>query len=286
MFAGARGRVALAAVPRLRSCAVQPKVDGALGIISTDGIGQVCSMVTRGGESFPRATVETFARVRWMPRSIVVAEVEAFTEAAIRIVATRGYPLAHLFDAYQIDGRSVAGEEYGARRDLMMRAQAWLQDADNDKPWTTDQHERAHDLRSGKFKAKVPTGWRRMPVVEQRPAAQAESAWADWVDAGEAEGLVVVALQARLGARNAKRKIKEASTVDGVVVAIDQTYCRVQWAGGWFIACRTGRAFAGLKVGDVVEAKHEGFTERGSEPKFPRLTRLRPDLQRRAVCGG
>lgn len=46
--------------------------------------------------------------------------------------------------------------------DALMRAESELVHASTDTPWTDDEDGNAHDLKSGRFKAKVPLGWRRM----------------------------------------------------------------------------------------------------------------------------
>lgn len=292
LYAGATGRLTLAQAAQLgRGFVVQPKFDGSLCTALTDHRGRVYQLLTRQGHPFPGAIAADFAGVTWMPNSAVIGELEAWTEAGNRIAARRGYRLLHLFDALRVAGEDFSSRTYAERRDALLRAESVLVNEDIDKPWTPDAAGCAHDMRTGHYKRAVPLSWRRMPVTPQLPAQAAERAWADWVAPGEeaVEGLVVVATGARMGARSSKRKVKEATTIDAVVVQVGLRDLVVQWAGGTFAV---GRGRHEVQVGAVVEIRHEGFYERGGKvagksygaaptPRFARLVvvRTRPDLQ-------
>jgi hypothetical protein len=278
LYAGAVGRATLAqAAAAGRGFVCQPKVDGSLCTALTDSRGRVYQLLTRGGLPFPPAIAADFRGVTWAPDSAVVGELEAWSEASNRVAARRGYRCLHLFDCLRVAGADVSSLPYSQRRDWLMRAESWLVNEDLDKPWTTDRAGLAHDLGTGRYTRPVPLSWRRLPVVPQAPSSSAERSWAAWVDAGEAvEGLVVVALTGKLGARGSKRKVKATETIDAVVVHPGERVCQVRWAGGRFTVTTGGQP---LKPGDVVEVRHESFYERTGQPRHARVVRRRPDLE-------
>lgn len=274
LYAGAKSRLTLERAAALtRRHVLQPKLDGSYGVISTDRQGAITSIVTRSGKVLGPELMAHFRGIRWAPASTVIGEVEVWTEAAERHSQRRGYRRIWLFDALRVDGEQLGSEPYSTRRDRLMWAESVLVNMGCDRPWKTDATDRAHDA-AGRFCRKVPGGWRRMPVVPQRPAHQLEQAWSEWVDAGEEpiEGLVVVATDAPIGRRNAKRKIKPSLTLDCTVVESEGKLSRVTWAGGDFFVQRE------LDVGDVIEVVCDGLTEKAGRPKFPRVLRRRPDL--------
>jgi len=285
LYAGAVGRATLAlAAAAGRGFALVPKLDGCYCVATTDSRGRLVHLVSRNGRAFPSSVAGELAGVTWAPDSIVIAELEVWTEAANRTAACRGWRALHLFDALRVAGRDVSSEPYHARRDALLRAESELVNEDLDRPWTADEHGLSHDPSSGRFVRPVPMRWRRMRVVPQLPAAQAELAWAEWVEqdlaGGPAEGLVLVALESRLGGRGAKRKVKATRSIDAVVVSVGQGAARVTWAGHTFVVSAVG---AQLELGQVVEIQHDGWLERSVQPRCARIVRARPDLERRSA---
>lgn len=278
LYAGAAGRIArrdLAAAPA--NVVVQPKLDGIYGLVSFDRAGRLSSIVTRAGEVLGPALLAEFRGVRWCPSSTIVAEVELWTEASARAAAARGYRMLHVLDAHRIDGRDLTRERYRARRDALMRAESALINADEDKPWTEDAQGDAHDAR-GRYQRAVPLGWRRVRVVPQLPATRAELAWSEWVErgaAGPCEGLVAVDLEASLG--KGKRKCKEATTLDVVVVQVDARALVCWWAAAQRRITVARPRSLDVAVGAMIELAHEGFHDSG-EPRFCRVMRARRDL--------
>lgn len=246
--------------------AAQPKLDGGYVHVVTDDAGRVSAVVSRRGEVLSER-VHGLSDVRWLPNCIVVGELEAWTEAAQRQVARSGFSRVHLFDALRIGGIDTSSQPYGARRDALMRAESAVVNCD------LDQHPGRDDL--GRFAEKVPGSWRRMPVVPQLPASSWESAWSDWVERDElVEGLVFVRLDARLGARGAKRKLKRAESIDALV--IDQDAKRLVLSCGALTFTVGKVRSVDAATGCVVEVACEGYYESGL-PRFPRLVRVRAD---------
>jgi hypothetical protein len=283
LYAGAVGRATLAqAAAAGRSYVLAPKYDGIYCTATTDARGRVAHLFTRTGLPVPSEIARELVGVVWAPNSVLVGELECWTEAANRMAARRGYRCLHLFDAIRVAGADVSSLPYSGRRDALLRAESALACEDLDKPWLVDAQGDAHDPASGHYTRRVPRSWRRMPVVPQLPASHAEQAWADWVErdggaGGPAEGLVVVAVDARIGARSSKRKVKRATSIDCVVAHAGKRVASLSWAGGTF-TCPAGGLE--LRVGQKVECTHESFYERSGQPRFPRISRMRPDLVR------
>ena len=104
--------------------------------------------------------------------------------------------------------------------------------------------------------------------------ARAGELW-DRAVAGELEGTVIVALDAPIGRRGAKRKVKPVDFLYCVVVEVDKggAGLRIRGTEDWFsVGTPTG-----LTVGDLVEVAHEGWYSTGW-PRFPRIVRKRADL--------
>jgi hypothetical protein len=205
----------------------------------------------------------------------VVGELEAWTEAAIRSAATRGYPVLHLFDAHRIGGRDVTSLAYHERRDALRRAEAQLELA---RTWTVDDHGAAHDA-GGRYTRAVPVDYRRLPIVPQWPAISAATAWGDWVELGGAEGLVVVALDAPIGRRGSKKRCKPLQTIDATVLACDGRAASLLWAGNLFVVSARGTVGKQIRPGVVVEVACNGWHEAGCTPKHARIVRVRDDLR-------
>lgn len=120
-------------------------------------------------------------------------------------------------------------------------------------------------------------------VVPQFAAHRAEHAWGEWVDrdgaGGPAEGLVLVALDAPLERRGAKRKVRLTTTLDVVVLDAGKGAIRVAWRGYSFAISAVGRR---LSVGDVAEIECTGWNEKSVQPRNARVVRVREDLRRAA----
>lgn len=283
-YAGAAGRVTLAAARELGSrWVVQPKRDGVYARVCLSSAGRIAHVLSRTDRQLPRAVTAGLlgAFVGW-PHAELVGELEAYTERGNGAAAARGHRLLHLFDCVHDGRRSLRGESYRARRDTLWRMQSEVVNRGLQLPWARDRRGVAHD-REGRFCAALPTDWRLAPIVPQLPAAQAERAWADWVEAEGGEGLVLVHLEAPLGRRGAKKKCKPTESLDcrvlavgARVLAVEVVRSQPQHGGRQFFvaAAARGDRFVG---GELVEIACEGWY-RSAQPRFPRLVRGRPDL--------
>jgi hypothetical protein len=277
-YAGAAGRLPLERAAELgRSWVLQPKVDGCYARAHLDRRGRIERVLSRAGAEFGRDLVGHLlgAFVGW-PDSVLVGELEAHTEAGNRAAAARGWRALHLFDCIRAGGRYLGREPYRTRRDTLWRMQSEVVNLGCELPWYEDDHG-ARDRASGRWCRAVPTDWRLTPIVAQRPAARARQAWREWGPDAGAEGLVAVNLEAELGARGAKRKVKRTDTLDAVVVATGQGALTVEWAGRIVTVAAGAAGDARIRLGEVVELACEGFYD-SSLPRFARLVRRRTDL--------
>jgi hypothetical protein len=275
-YAGATGRLELGAAAALGArFVVQPKHDGCYARVHLDAQGRVERLFSRAGREFPRELVGDLLGQRiGAGGTQLVGELEVWTERANRIAATRGHRALHLFDAIRVGDRYLAGEPYRVRRDLLWRCQT--EAVGGEQSWVEGDRGAGRDRASGRYTRAVAEGWRIAPVTEQRTAAQADAAWADWVAGGDAEGLVVVDLEAPLG--RGKRKVKALETLDCRVVRAGDMTLSVEHGGQVFVVSARSSSDRAIAVGDLVEVAHEGWFERGATPKFARLVRARPDL--------
>jgi hypothetical protein len=275
-YAGAAGVLRLEQLAALdaRRFAVQPKIDGVYVRLHLDAGGRIARGYSSTGELFDLG--DLVGVLAGEPHAQLVGELEAHTEAGIRAALIRGYACAHLHDVIHDGRRYIARAPYRARRDALQRMVVAVElAAGDDRPWVADDQGAAHDPRTGRYQPAIPRAWRRVPVIPQLPLAAASQLWGRAV-AGELEGMVVVALDAPLGARAAKRKIKPTDTLDAVAVAVDAAAVVCRWAGGTFTV---GRGCHQVAAGDVVEVRHQGYYEAGAVPRFARLERVRADLR-------
>lgn len=283
-YAGATARLAPdrgLALPPDR-WAWQPKLDGVYARATTDASGRIVELRHRSGELVAPADCDGLAGLATgLPNATLHGELEAGTECGRRSAALRGYPVLHLFDVSYCAGRSLARRSYLERYQALHRWQADVEELGHVSRgdwWDVDGTGRAHDPATGRFVRAVPRDLRRLPIVElARGDGAGRRLWAQHVDRDGGEGLVAVRLDAQLGARDSKRKIKATDTLDCVVVEVRGRVARVAYAGRTF-ALRV--ASARVAVGEVVEVAHDGWYEASPTPRFARLVRSRPDLAR------
>lgn len=277
-YAGAVGRTTLERARQLgASWVLQPKVDGVYARVHLDSRGRISAVYSRTGAAFSRELVgELLGAFVGAPHAELVGELEAHTEAGNRAAATRGHRVIHLHDCIRDGQRYLAREPYRVRRDALWRMQS---EAECYGPARyEDEDHGVRDRATGRFARGVlgEAGWRRTPIVGQRPAAQVELAWAEWVELVGGEGLVVVNLDAPLGARGSKLKLKQTEEREAVVVSADRRACTLSWAGRRFVVGQYRRD--PVRPGEVVSFRHDGFYEKTWEPRFARIVRRRPDL--------
>lgn len=275
-YAGATGKLRLERVAKLGPrYVVQAKSDGSYARVHLDGQGRIARLFSRAAREFPRELVADLVGQRvGSPHAELVGELEVWTERANRIAAGRGHRMLHLFDAIRVDGRYLASEPYRARRDALLRCRDAAAGAE---PKLMPGHGgRARSRAKGYIVRNVAEGAAIAPVLEQRTAGAADAAWADWVTGGEAEGLVVVDLEAPLG--KGKRKVKATETIDCRVVRAGDQLLQLEYGGHLFIVSARAEADRQIAAGDVVEVAVDGWYEAAMTPKFARLVRRRPDL--------
>jgi hypothetical protein len=277
-YAGAGARL-----PPERGLALDPrrwgwevKVDGCYIRATTDGAGRITHAVMRSGAV---AGGDLVGVPTGLPDAVVHGELEAHTEAGRRAAAARGWAALHLFDVTRVRGRWLGREPYADRyaRLHWYQARAELEPGGREDWWRIDGRGAAHDG-AGRFCRPVPRDLRRCPVVPLvRTRAGGEQLWREHVELGGGEGLVAVRLDAPLGARGAKRKVKATDTLDCRVLEVGAGVARLAWGGGAFWCSARGR-WAALRHGAVVEVDHDGYFEAGCTPRFPRIRRERSDL--------
>lgn len=275
-YAGAVGRLSLRDLERLdrRRFAVQPKIDGQYVRVTLDDRGRIRHLISRTGRVLAAGDLAG-AFIGW-PRSEVVGELESHTEAGTRWADSRGWRAVHLFDAIRAGGEYLGRRPYSERYAALHRMRAEVEQLVRDRPWIDDARGDAHDLRSGRYCRRVPKGWRRAPIVPKHSLSDVDELWHD-VERGELEGLVVCALDAPIGARRAKRKVKPTDTIDATVIDADARSAVLEFGGQIFAV---GRGRHDLRSGQRVEVAHDGWYERDATPRFARIVRVRHDLGR------
>ena len=272
IYTGARHRLApsrLASLPA--HVAVQVKHDGCYAEVTTDAAGLVCSVRSRAGRELDEGR-ELIGYRAAPPRSVLVGELEASTEAGVAAARARGYRALHLFDCLSVRGCSIADRPYLARWQ-------WLHEMRDDLLTYADDRGRVHAPDGSGLFATHPS--RLMPIVPLvRGRDDARALW-DRVLSEGGEGLVAVDLRAPAG--KGKRKVKLTDTAECRVLGVSSGLLRLScpltspagWRGASFLV---GSVLADrLAVGAIVEVAHDGCY-RGGLPRFPRVVRVRTDL--------
>lgn len=255
----------------------QPKLDGVYARVSLDRRGRIANVLARSGAPL-REAADLIGILAGAPDSVLCGELEAHTEAGNRAATSRGWRALHVFDVARWDGRDVSAISYAARHELLAQGHAAIVDAGARNPWVVDDQGDAHDTRTGRYTRAVPRDVRRLPVVPiARGTSSARALWREHVELGGGEGLVAVRLDARLGARGAKRKLKATDTLDCRVLTCSGGAAQLEYGGQRFVVSARGR-WSSLAPGDVVEVAADGWYERGATPRFARIIRLRSDL--------
>lgn len=274
-YAGARGRLTIDRALELgRGWAWQPKVDGCYIRATTDRAGRITQLIQRSGRALESDLVGV---ATGLPDAVLHGEVEAHTEAGVRAAATRGWAALHLFDVTRVRGRALHRETYADRYARLHAYQAEAELGGRDDWWSVDGQGDAHD-RTGRYCRPVPRDLRRCPVVPLvRTAGAAAALWRDHVEVGGGEGLVAVRLEAPLGARRGKVKVKATDELDCRVLENQGGVARLQWKGGSFLCSARGR-WSALRPGAIVAVAHDGYYEAAATPRFARIRRERADL--------
>lgn len=264
-----------------RRFAFQKKVDGAYVRVTTDRRGCIATLMLRSGEVVSTREADGLVGLALgLPDSVLHGELTSHTESGIRERQLLGYAAIHVFDASRMLGRSVAQLGYCERYGWLHRWQADVEcygEIPRGDWWNTDDEGNAHDPATGRFVRPVPRDLRRLPIVPlHRGKGAGEQLWASYVEREGGEGIVAVRLDAPLGAKNAKRKIKRSETLDVRIVEVGARAVRVEWRGHVFVVSAAKKAQ--LAVGEVWEMVADGWYETSVTPRFARLVRRRDDL--------
>ncbi len=277
-YAGAASRLTAAAAAALdsRRWGYQPKVDGAYALVLTDGRGFLRRLLSRNGLPFAPADFGDLIGIQTgHPDAALIGELECHTPAGVAARTERGFAQVHLYDALRLSGRDCAGLPYAERLAQLHRERS-VAECEARDPWEPVAGKRGHRLAAtGRFDAKVPRDHRRLPIVPT--SRDFRSAWWEHVDRVGGEGLVAVRMDAKLGARNSKRKIKPTDTFTGRLVSRDSTAASIDYKGIRFVVSAQSAWSKLIEVGALVDFACDGWTPR-SEPRNPRLVRPRPDL--------
>jgi hypothetical protein len=274
----------------------QPKIDGAYARVVTDRAGRIATVMPRGSNRLSKYSetghssyANFFAKdldgilgmATGLPDSVLFGELEACTEASVAARERRGWAKLYLFDCGRWCGRSVAAEPFSARYGLLHRWQANVEtygEVPREDWWTVDAEGDAHGP-AGEYVRPVPRDLRRLPIVPlaRGPGAGAEL-WRQHVLKKRGEGIVAVRLDAALGKRAVKLKIKATDTYDCPVISYQGTGCAViKFRGVTATVSARGRWAHTFEVGDILEVAVDGFYKSGM-PRHPRIVRVRRDL--------
>ena len=256
-----------------------PKLDGVAARVRLDERGAIASVMSRAGLEL-RDGRDLIGIVAGFPDSILWGELESLTEASNRAVAARGWRCLHLWDAERSDGRDLSRLPFASRWGEIHRGQGYVDGERQHRDRGADRLDVRgvrHDD-AGRFAPRTPPhDLRRVLVVPlHRGVGAGVALWAEHVHRGGGEGVVAARLDAPIGSRLAKVKIRDGRTIDAVVVAVDCSAAVLVWAGRTFTVAAAARH--DLHPGDVVEVAIDGFTEATSTPKHARIVRARPDL--------
>lgn len=252
-----------------RKWAFQPKIDGGYATVTTDANGAILSAISRSGR---RWSLLDLKRIRTLPSAVLCCEIEQHTEAANEARRTRGYSLLHVFDAISLGGRELQAATYAERYQAITRAIA-QQEVEQGEWFNAAGRHRGE---SGRYRSAPPVDVRRTPLVPMlRGVAGFDELWTTYVERAQGEGLVAVRLDAPMGKRGAKRKIKTTDTISARLSPGDPSgkSAFVHVYGQSILVAMPGWA----AFGDVVDIAHNGFYNTG-EPRFARVVRQRSDL--------
>lgn len=278
-YAGARSRLTERAARVLpsRRFLFQPKIDGAYCTAITDGRGFLRHLLSRTGQAFGAADVDDLIGVQTGHRdAVLIGELECHTPVGVAARESRGFPLLHLYDAARLSGVPCHAVPYSERlaRLFAERSRAEVEHVDQ---WEPAHGGRYRERSSGQFDRKHPRDHRRLPIVEC--SRDFGELWQRHVLLGGGEGLVAVRVDASLGARGAKRKIKPTDTFSATLVGRDTSAALLDYRGVRFVVSARAAWARLLSPADVVDFACDGWTMQG-QPRNPRMIRPRPDLTR------
>jgi hypothetical protein len=284
-YAGASGRIDRDKLLSINfdKCGAMPKIDGCYVRAATDGHGRISTLTYRSGSQVSQADADGLHGLyTGIADSVLLGELTAQSERGIRQRQLLGYAQLHVFDVARFNGDDVSSQPFAERYAALHRWQSWIEcmepDAARHDTWQSDG-VRLHDKRSGRFTRELPRDLRRLPIVPLvRGRDGARDLWNAYVERDGGEGVVVVNLDAPLGAKGSKRKCRATDTIDATVIEIGGGAAVLSWAGRTFACSARGKIASELRAGDLVEVLHNGYGERSSLPQHARIIRKRFDL--------
>lgn len=273
-YAGATGRLDIDRLSKLKQgkYMVQVKHDGCYVRVETGQNGKVKGIWSRTGR---RIKSELFGAKVFDGAAVLHGELEAHTEGGIQAAQERGYELIHLFDINH-EG------PYKERLERLWRGKSAIEIPDNiawrgDRKGTTyiDDNGHLRSCQDNRFVSRIPRDFRRFPITQTYELSYASTLW-DRAKADDIEGFVVCNMDARMGQRGGKRKVKPEDTLDCIVLIAETRVARVKTFRGEFTVSSIGKKLA---QGDIVEIRHNGWYKSGT-PRFPRIIRKRTECQR------
>jgi hypothetical protein len=267
-----------------RRLGVMAKLDGAYARVSIGRDGRISSILSRAGLPI-RQLADLIGIVAGPPDSVFHGEVEAFTEAANRTAETRGYRLAHLFDCSRLAGEDMSAAPFSERHGAIYRAHSWVEGEGRARrrDWRLDADGAAHDARTGRYCPAVPRDLRRLPVVPLvRGKGAIESTWREHVELHGGEGIVIAALDAPLGRRLAKVKVRATAELDATCVSVGNRAAMMTWRGIRFVVSAAGTKRPAPN--ELWSVAISGWHERSTQPRHARLQRRRDDLSPAALA--
>jgi len=272
-YAGAKGRIDIMKALSLnpKKYRVQEKKDGMYVSVLTNKKGEIKQILSRTGRSLDH----DFRGVKiFNGQAEFHGELEGHTERGNQDAIERGYALIHLFDI-------TMDAPYRDRLDALHRGQAEIANPDNIK-WFGERNPNAkvrrdlrgclRDVNNNKFVSNVPMDFRRFPIVQTSGIQTVSDLW-DQAQADQIEGAVICNMDAMMGQRGGKRKLKPEDNMDCLVLSAGTKTALVKTFGCEFLVSCIGKK---LIPNDVVEVRYNGWYKSG-QPRFPRIVRKRFD---------
>lgn len=277
-YAGASGRILPEKAAKLGSnWMAMEKKDGAYCHLHLDRAGCIARVTSRTGRDFGSEAAGLLGRFAGWPNAVLAGEGMWHSPAGISASKAFGARHVWLFDmVYGYGGEFIGDQTYAARRDALCRMQAQVKTYEP-KRWiqTTDG---IRGRWSRKFTKPIHRGVDLTPIIPMfKPSKMAEH-W-DKVKAGKWEGLVFANMDAPVGRKGSRKKLKNTTSIDALVVSRGKKTARCLYMGKQFFV-NIGRR--DVCVGDVWSVKHDQFYPDGT-PKFARFDRHRTDLEDRGI---
>jgi len=251
----------------------QPKMDGMYATVCTDYSGRITGCFSRSGR---RVDSDIVGVELGVPGLVLAGELSAHTQAGLDSRQRAGCDTLQVFDCLAYNVTDLNGLGYSARRHTLMQLAM--------NPEFDPGRRPLKRTTQGRFVRRIPRGWSRCPVVPQVNIRRLPGVYANWLESG-AEGAVLVHPDKAAGKRQSKKKVKVSDTLGCRVEQVSSRIaCLLVMDEGEFSGLQftvQSKAWAAaLSPGDLVDVTHNGwYTHCYPQPRFPRITRIRVDLQ-------